>query len=154
MRILVVSDTHGSPDLLLAAVRHAGYTDMLLHLGDGQRDCDALDGSYDGEIYRVRGNCDYAPLDVYEHLITLPSGIIIYMTHGHLLDVKTTFNKIWFKGREVDADIVCFGHTHIPLLDKQGKLTLLNPGSLKQGKTYALMEILEGKADISIRRLK
>jgi putative phosphoesterase len=152
MRVIAVSDTHGGSDLLLAAVRHAGHTDMLLHLGDGIRDCAALDGKYDGEIHMVRGNCDFAPYDVYERLIPL-DGVIVYMTHGHLLDAKATLNKLWLKGREVGADIVCFGHTHAPLLDKQGKVTLLNPGSLRHGKTYALLEIRNGKADINIRHV-
>jgi putative phosphoesterase len=153
MRIIVVSDTHGSPDLLLAAVRRAGKTDMLLHLGDGQRDCAVLEGNYDGETYMVRGNCDFAPYDVYERFIPL-NGASIYMTHGHLFDAKITLNKLWFKGREAGADVVCFGHTHVPLLEKRGKVTLLNPGSLRHGKTYGIIEIKDGKTEISIKRLK
>jgi len=153
MRIIVVSDTHGNPDLLLAAVRHAGKTDILLHLGDGQRDCAGLEGSYGGEIYRVRGNCDYAPYDVYERFIPL-QGASIYMTHGHLFDVKNTLSKLWSKGSEAGADIVCFGHTHISLLEKRGNVTLLNPGSLKHGKTYGLIEIKDRKVEVCIKSLK
>ena len=152
MRILVVADTHGSPSLLIDAVRQAGHTDMLLHLGDGQRDCAALEPGYGGQIYRVRGNCDFGPSDEYDHFIPL-AGASIYMTHGHLYDAKTTLNKLWFKGREVGADIVCFGHTHVPLLEKQGEITLLNPGSLRHVKTYGLISLHDGKADIKIRRL-
>jgi uncharacterized protein len=152
MRILVVSDSHGNPDLLLAAVRHTGYTDMFLHLGDGLRDCAVLEGKYDGQIYMVRGNCDFVPYDIYEQIIPL-DGASIYMTHGHLFDVKNTLNKIWLKGREVGADVVCFGHTHIPLLEKQGNLTLLNPGSLKHGKTYGMIEITAGQPVVSLRHL-
>jgi putative phosphoesterase len=153
MRVIAVSDTHGSPDLLLAAVKHAGHTDALLHAGDGIRDCAVLDGQYDGRIYMVRGNCDFIPCEFFEHMIPLESAVI-YLTHGHLFDAKATLNKLWFKGREVGADIVCFGHTHVPLLEKQGKVTLLNPGSLRHGKTYGLIEIKGGKADISIISLK
>jgi uncharacterized protein len=153
MRILVVSDTHGSPDRLLDAVRHAGKTEMLLHLGDGLRDCSILEGKYNGEIYMVRGNCDYTPYDIYERFLPLASASI-YMTHGNLFDVKITLNKLWAKGREVGADIVCFGHTHIPLIDKQAKTTLMNPGSLRHGKTYGLIEIQNGKQEITIRNLK
>jgi putative phosphoesterase len=153
MRIIVVSDTHGSPEKLLDVVRHAGKTDMLLHLGDGLRDCSILEGTYGGEIYMVRGNCDVAPYDVYERFIPL-DGAAIFMTHGHLFDVKNTLSKLWAKGKEVGADIICFGHTHIPLLDKQGMITLLNPGSLRHGKTYGLIEIQNGKPEIAIRTLR
>lgn len=152
MRIIVVSDTHGSPDLLLEAVRHAGHTDMLLHLGDGQRDCAVLDGVYVGEVYRVRGNCDFAPGDIYERFLPLP-GASIFMTHGHLYDAKSTLNKLWFKGREAGVDVVCFGHTHVPLLEKRGEVTLLNPGSLRAGKTYGLIEIRDGKAVVKLYKL-
>jgi uncharacterized protein len=152
MRIIVVSDTHGRADLLQAAVRHAGKTDVLLHLGDGQRDCDMLSGSYIGAIWLVKGNCDFAFDGQYEHLLHL-DGVTLYMTHGHLFEVKSTLNKLWYKGIETGADIICFGHTHIPLLDKQGEVTLLNPGSLKGGKTYALIEIRDGKADVQMKSL-
>lgn len=153
MRIIVVSDTHGSPDLLLSAVRQAGRTDMLLHLGDGVRDCAALERAYAGEVWKVRGNCDFATSDEYEHFLPL-NGAAIYMTHGHLFNAKVTLNKLWYKGSEMGADIVCFGHTHVPLLEKQGTLTLLNPGSLKNVRTYGLIEIDGGKVNINLRTLK
>lgn len=152
MRIIVVSDTHGSAELLLAAVRHAGKTDMLLHCGDGHRDTAILEANYPGEVWKVRGNCDYSPLEEYEHFLPL-NGAKIYMTHGHLFDAKLTLNKLWFKGREMGADVVCFGHTHIPLLEKQGNLTLLNPGSLRHVHTYGIIYIDNGKAEINLRRL-
>ncbi len=152
MRILVVSDTHGSPSVLLDAVRQAGSTDMLLHLGDGQRDCAVLEPVYNGQIVRVRGNCDFGPYDDTERLLRL-DGATVFMTHGHLYDAKITLNKLWFKGREMGADIVCFGHTHVPLLEKQGEMTLLNPGSLRHVKTYGLVRIVGSSIDVSIHRL-
>jgi uncharacterized protein len=152
MRILVVSDTHGSPELLLSAVQHAGKTDMLLFLGDGLRDVAALEGSYEGEVWKVRGNCDYMPYDYYEHFLPL-NGASIFMAHGHLYDVKTTLNRMLAKGRELKADVLCFGHTHVPILDKRGNITLLNPGSLRNTKTYGLIELKDGKAEIALRSL-
>ncbi len=152
MRILVVSDTHNSPELLRAAVRHAKGADMLLHCGDGVRDCDALEDIFRGEIARVKGNCDFSPGDVTELFLPL-NGANIFLTHGHLYEAKYTLNKLWFKGREVGADIVCFGHTHAPLLERQGEMTLLNPGSLRGGKTYAMITLQDGKADIAMKDL-
>ena len=149
MRILVVSDTHGSPELLKAAVKHAKHTDMLLHLGDGVRDCYAVQDTYPGEIWKVKGNCDFSAIDVLEHFIPL-NGANIFITHGHLYDVKTTLHKLLIKGSEVGADIVCFGHTHYPHLEKQGSMTLLNPGSLRYSKTYGLIEIAQGRVDVNV----
>ena len=151
MRVIVVSDTHGRADMLLSAVRNTPGADMLLHLGDGQRDCAALDGVFEGAVRTVRGNCDFT-CDACEQTLT-PGGVVVYMTHGHLYDAKLTLNKLWYKGRECGADIVCFGHTHVPMLEKQGNLTLLNPGSLRYVGSYGIISILDGKAEINLKRL-
>ena len=152
MRVLVVSDTHGSPDLLLEAVRHAGHTDALLHLGDGAKDCGALRSNYGGDIYQVKGNCDFTPMDANDRMLAL-GGAPVYMTHGHMYDVKTTLNRLWFRGRELQAAVVCFGHTHVPLLNRQGHMLLLNPGSLRYGSTYAVLTIRDGAVDAAMHSL-
>lgn len=154
MRILVVSDTHGSTGLLLEAVRHAGSTDMLLHLGDGQRDCSVLDEYYSGEIRTVRGNCDFSSDDNFEQTLAL-QGSSIFMTHGHMYDAKMSLNRLWQKGRDINVDVVCFGHTHLPILVKQGKLTLMNPGSLRHTRSYGLITIIRDKEpEIRICKLR
>lgn len=150
MRIVVVSDTHGSADLLAEAVRREGRTDAVLHLGDGLRDCSAIAERYDGLIYVVRGNCDFASAEENEQTVAF-GGVTVFMTHGHLYDAKTTTKKLLQKGADTGAGIVCFGHTHVPLLSKQGGVTLLNPGSLRHGKTYALIDIRDGRTDVSMR---
>lgn len=152
MRVAVVSDTHGRSDTLARALRQAGHVDLLLHCGDGERDCDAL-ADFSGQILRVRGNCDLASAEPDDRLLRLP-GATIYMAHGHLLDAKNTLYRLWARGRETQADFVCFGHTHTPLLDRQGGLSLLNPGSLRYGQSYALIELRGGKADVRLKSLK
>ena len=54
----------------------------------------------------------------------------------------------------MDTDVVMFGHTHVPYLEKTDDLILLNPGSISKPRqdnkipTYTVMEIREdGKID-------
>ena len=152
MRIVIVSDTHGRADLLTEAMRQAGRTDLLVHLGDGVRDCDALEPPYGGEILQVRGNCDIASLEPADRLVPLDGGTL-YLCHGHLLDAKHTLYRLWTRGREVEAALVCFGHTHQPLLDRQGELILLNPGSLRYSGTFALLDTGKTPWGIEMRQL-
>ena len=57
-------------------------------------------------------------------------------------------------GLQNHADVVMFGHTHVPYLEKTDDLILLNPGSISKPRqdnkipTYTVMEIREdGKID-------
>ena len=47
-------------------------------------------------------------------------------------------------------DCAVFGHTHQGLCDIKNGITLLNPGSIRYGKTFGVIEIEDGKlrADI------
>lgn len=47
------------------------------------------------------------------------------------------------------ADVLLFGHTHIPLVDRAGELTIMNPGTCsRHGRvTYGLITIENGKLD-------
>jgi predicted phosphodiesterase len=66
MRILVLSDSHNS--YLFSEFLHiAQNADMVIHLGDGQRDAEDLKSVLKCPFYYVSGNCDYS--NIYEQLI-------------------------------------------------------------------------------------
>ena len=52
-----------------------------------------------------------------------------------------------------------YGHTHRPVVDERGAVTLVNPGSLSYPRqngrrpSYILMELENGKASYDIRYL-
>ena len=62
MKILVFSDSHGSPSYIRTALRqHGGQADALLFLGDGVLDAVTVFSEYPDILsYTVRGNCDSA----------------------------------------------------------------------------------------------
>ena len=110
---LVVSDSHGRADLLLRAFERA-RPDVVLFLGDGQRDLNVIPDEV--TLRAVRGNCDWsnaleAPLVRVEQI----GGYRIYMTHGHVQGVKHSLDSAIANAAAAEADVLLYGHTHIPL---------------------------------------
>ena len=69
------------------------------------------------------------------------------LTHGHRYGVKSNTDDVLELAKKNKADIVMFGHTHMPLIDLSGKIWIVNPGSLslprQNGRipTYIIMEL-------------
>lgn len=127
MKILAVSDTHGKADLgaILAAAEQA---DLLVHLGDGFQDGQILQAALRSPIVQVSGNADYPFAMVPEKMLSV-GGHQIYLTHGHLYDVKKGLDNLLVRAAEVEADLVLFGHLHRRLHRQVGKTHYINPAS-------------------------
>lgn len=151
-RILIFSDTHGNTDPCIRAVESAGRVDAIIHAGDYTRDAEDISYIYPGiPVYYVRGNNDiFARAE--DHMLVTIDGISIYITHGHNERVKYEMNYTTLRERVTGAspDLVVFGHTHIPYSDDDGKMKLLNPGSVRYSKTYAIAEIDRGEVKTRI----
>ena len=145
MKLFIASDLHGSAKycrmMLEAAERErAGKIvllgDILYHgprnpLPDGYAPAEVAEllGAYKDRIVCVRGNCDcevdqmVLPFPITaDYALICADGIDIYLSHGH---------------REVppmpESAVYITGHTHVPLIEKQGYLHL-NPGSVSLPK--------------------
>lgn len=129
MLIAVVSDTHRVTKYINAAKDLIKNADILIHLGDNIEDVEILERSFNGKTYAVAGNCDYSAKYPKESILEV-DGKKIFFTHGDLYGVKSSINNIYYRGRELEADIVLFGHTHEQLLEKEENIILMNPGSL------------------------
>lgn len=129
MKLLILSDSHREMAAMRKAVR-TEQPDAIVHLGDHYADAQALHHeSPDIPLYAVEGNTDYAPGAQAELLLPLENKRI-YMTHGHFFNVKSGLSAITQKGASVAADLVLFGHTHLPLCREENGMLLLNPGSV------------------------
>lgn len=133
MLIAVVSDSHNNKEAIDLAKKKIEKCDVLLFLGDGESDLAQLTEGFLGEVYAVCGNCDFRMENPLERLIEI-EGKKIYMTHGNRYNVNMGINNIYYRGREMDADIVLFGHTHIPVISHEGSMLLMNPGSISSGR--------------------
>lgn len=140
VRIGVVSDIHGDYQTLAALVRRLQPLDLLIHAGDGATEIERLSRYFPALLIRaVIGNCDFPaflgspyPKEIFFSL----AGWKIFLTHGHLYGVKANLGRIRAHGRRLGADLIIFGHTHLPLYEKEGDVTLFNPGSLSSVRCY------------------
>lgn len=156
IKLVVFSDTHGSTWGMREVISMHPTADCYLHLGDGAAEFEALCTSMGLPHIGVRGNCDLAcdlPLD---RLVSF-GDYNFYMTHGHICQVKFSNTLLKLRAREAGADVILFGHTHIPLCEYHSEcedhpLYLVNPGSLASGAgrgSFALIEIRSNNLLIS-----
>lgn len=148
MRILVFSDSHKVTDECIAVIRmfkNVGL-DMVLHAGDCVADAEDLQYIFpELDIRYVQGNNDFskAPSDLTIDCRDKK----IFMTHGHGYRVKSDneYETLIAKGKSIGADLVVFGHTHESVSAVINNMHLLNPGSIRYGGTYGIIEIENGK---------
>lgn len=158
MLIAVVSDIHRSNRHIEMIKNMIKKADVLLNLGDNVEDGEELAQSFKGETYIVKGNCDFSHVYPSDRLIEL-NGKKIFMTHGHLYGVKISMNSIYYKGKEVGADVVVFGHSHMGGIEQGSDMILMNPGSPslpRLGKgTIGFLEIDDnGDIDAYLKEVK
>jgi len=144
MRILVVSDSHGDIRNLEAVVRKHRDAEVIIHCGDGADEVDEIKLMFpERMVISVRGNCDFCSQNPNIETITL-EGKKLFITHGHIYNVKSSLFNLSLAAKEAGADLVLFGHTHIPCDVYDDGLYILNPGSLRGYKgRYALVDISE-----------
>ena len=130
MRILVVSDSHGSAYGLRRAIMAQPKAEVVIHLGDGEDDVARVKNLFPEKMFlSVKGNCDLGSQLPPTGEFTV-EGVKIFYTHGHLYGVKSGFYTLECAAREKKAQVALFGHTHNAFEDYADGLYLLNPGSL------------------------
>lgn len=145
MKALVFSDSHGKLDNLLEVLKQHPDYEAIFHLGDIEQDEKRLRSLTPYPVYMVRGNCDYYSR-CRETLTIDWQGKRIAMCHGHrYLNYGGGAESLRYFGEQEKADIVMFGHTHVPVLEEMDGRTFLNPGSISKPRqerkipTYTVM---------------
>ena len=151
MRILVISDSHGNTRNIERAVESQPEANIIIHLGDGADDIVDLEFVYrDKQFYQVAGNCDWGSSLPLEGELKVADKTIFFV-HGHEYRVKTNLQQIKMEARKRNADIVLFGHTHLPITEYDDELYLLNPGSLQYADgTYGIIDITDAGISVQI----
>jgi uncharacterized protein len=142
MKVLIMSDSHGlTHEVNLIKERHRDEVDAMIHCGDSEL---LLTAPEMKDFFAVRGNCDYDKSYPDECLEEI-GGLRFFIAHGHLYNVKMTLMNLAYKGEETNADIVCFGHSHIAGSELVNGRLFINPGSIRlpreiRDKTYTILE--------------
>jgi hypothetical protein len=171
VKVLVISDTHGSL-FFWNKIKHILPTvNEIFHLGDilyhGPRN--PLPKGYDPKnlseelkkhkIKYIRGNCDAdvdlkvlgveeMPKQMYEFF----GDYSIFMLHGEIVE-DDNVNLLEF-AKSHNAKVLLHGHTHIPKIEEKEGIVIANPGSLSLPKnnnkpTYMILDF-ENKLKITI----
>lgn len=143
MKALVISDTHGNVSLALKAHSLSEPVDIIFHLGDGCDDAELMRDVLEVPVINVAGNCDIGSKAPRE-LVWESEGKRILLSHGDAYGVKAGLARLDQRARNIGADAVLFGHSHLPLNELRSELLVLNPGTLIHTchhHTYAVMNV-------------
>lgn len=157
MKILIVSDTHRKNENYFKALDIV-RPDMVIHCGDAEGSEYALAEAADCPVQIVLGNNDF--FSYLPRELDLEIGPFkVWVTHGHNYYVSMGNEVIKREAVIKGADIVIYGHTHRPVVDRKGRVIAVNPGSLsyprQEGRrpSYVVMEVEGGKAEFAIEYL-
>ena len=164
MKIALIADTHVGdrlPRLPVALFDHLVDVDLILHAGDFTTLDVLTQLKESAETIAVCGNWDSAEIAAAlprKQTVTA-MGKQIGLIHGHLpVQLEQAF-----LGQEIDydspltdeifayvasefpeADIIVFGHFHIPIVKKWGQQLIINPGSIgppHERSTIAMLKL-------------
>jgi uncharacterized protein len=161
-RVGLIADTHmperlrNLPETVFAVF---ASVDLVLHAGD-VGDLSVLDAlSHCAPVIAVHGNDESVAAQQelpYQQVLAI-GGQRLLLTHAHYPDraeeLHSRRDDRWepklerraAMGQRAGAQIVIFGHTHIPMVVPWGELLLINPGGLASGN-YLTRQVLRSVA--------
>jgi len=161
MRALIISDTHRDNSTFLKLIGNVGKIDMLIHCGDVSGSEYLYKEAVDCDVKIVSGNNDFYTELKQEEEFDMEDYHVL-LTHGHMKGVSYGPERIMEYAATKGADIVMYGHTHVPsvLYDEELGLWAVNPGSLTYPRqeghrpSYIIMEIdKKGDANFTVMYL-
>lgn len=130
VRVAVIADTHiprRAPDLPATAWREIAHADAVIHAGDitAASFLERL-STRSRRVIAVRGNNDHELDLLPERVEVVLAGVRVAVIHD---SGAASGRRRRLRALFPDARAVVFGHSHIPLLEDDADLLMLNPGS-------------------------
>lgn len=156
-KILFVSDNHGIDNI--SYLKEKEQCQYAFHIGDSQFSHDSQEMSSFEK--KVQGNCDIDQNYPVEATIKLENIGILYLTHGHLNNVRTSTFELESYCQKNEVKICAYGHTHIVDYKyfEKDDLLIINPGSTSYSRslypeTYIVLKYSGQEYEILIKRIK
>lgn len=146
MKVLIVSDTHKRNENFFRVMEKTEPVDLVIHCGDIEGSEYAISARAGCPVEMVLGNNDFFSELPMERELEIGK-YRVWVTHGHHYYVSMGTEMLKEEARARGVDIVFFGHTHRPLIERDEDITAVNPGSLSYPRqdgrkpSYALMDI-------------
>ncbi len=147
MKVLIVSDTHRKNENYFKVLELV-KPDLVIHCGDVEGSEYALTQAADCPVQLVLGNNDFFSCLPRELELKL-GAYKVWVTHGHNYCVSMGNEVIRREAAARGMDIVMYGHTHKPVVDRKGSVMAVTPGSLsyprQEGRrpSYIVMNVEE-----------
>jgi putative phosphoesterase len=154
MKYLVISDLHvpeRAKEIPPGILKEAKNVDGIICAGDfTTKEVFEKLKEANKNLIAVKGNCDRFSLPEYS--VFFQEGRKIGVIHSHIFG-RGNFLLLEEFAKSENLDIIVFGHTHFPFLEKRGNILMINPGSLTgigsghgapSEKTYAILEVIAG----------
>jgi putative phosphoesterase len=149
MLIGLISDTHSliRPQALAAL----DGCELILHAGDVGGATVVLALQRIAPVHAVLGNTDVPDGTLPEQVRLELGGLSVHVSHGHELGSPTPAALL----ARYDADVIVYGHTHQPLVQRHDRRLVVNPGAAGPRRfdlkpSLALMRITGGRVQVEI----
>ena len=150
MLVGIVSDTHGllRPEIFTALTG----VDIILHAGDVGGLGVLIELGTIAPVHAVYGNTDTAgDPNLRGEVVLALDGVTVHVSHGHELGSPTS-EKLLARYTE---DVIVFGHTHKPLIERHGRQLVVNPGAAGPKRfnlkpSVARMSVNDGRPEAEI----
>lgn len=150
--ILIMSDSHGwTKEVQEIKARHVNDMDAMIHCGDSELEQNSIELK---DMYVVKGNMDF-DYDLKDEVTFQVGNAHFFIAHGHMHQIKYNLMPISYRADELGANIVCFGHSHVPGAEKVGNKLFINPGSIRLPRskypgTYAILHMNEDLSSVNV----
>ncbi|MGL5327995.1 MAG: metallophosphoesterase family protein [Peptostreptococcaceae bacterium] len=155
MKLGIVSDTHRMEKFINQAIPYLKECDLIIHAGDNFIDSKYIHKLTNVDIIAIKGNCDFD--NVENEIVFEIENKTIFLCHGDRYGVSYDLDELEEKAKKENANIVIFGHTHVPLSIEKDEIWYINPGSLSlprggSSRQFLIMDIIE--EEIKIKEIK
>jgi uncharacterized protein len=126
--------------------------ELLLHAGDVGGQSVLVELAAIAPIRAVYGNTDTPGDPSLEKSLDFDvGGLSIHVSHGHEIGSPTPEKLL----ARYSTDVIVYGHTHKPLVERHGSRLVVNPGAAGPKRfnlrpSVALLTIENGRADAEI----